>query len=80
MLWLRGKAARDKDELVATELQKLFVHLLRPLGVAPSPETIAEAVALYRAARDDAQKQLGCAISGKLEAEVAPALLADERK
>jgi hypothetical protein len=78
MLWLRGKAARGKGELVAAELQKLSVHLLRPLGVGRSPETIAEAVALYRAALDDAQSRLGCAISRQLEAEVAPALVADE--
>jgi hypothetical protein len=73
-LLLRSKQAAGKDELVATELDKLFVHLLEPLGVERVPSSIAEAVELYRPARDAAARGLGCVVSPALEAEVAPAL------
>jgi hypothetical protein len=71
LLWLRGKEAAGKRELVVAELEKLFVHLLRPLGVHRVPTSVADAVGLYRPARD----ALGT-VSRELEAEVARALLA----
>jgi hypothetical protein len=74
LLWLRPKEASGKRELVAAELEKLFVHLLRPLGVDRVPSTVAEAVELYRLARDALAVRLGCTISRELEAEVARAL------
>jgi len=73
LLWLRPKEGSGKRELVAAELEKLFVHLLRPLGVARVPSSVAEAVELYRPARDAAAARLGCVISPALEAEVARA-------
>jgi hypothetical protein len=72
LLWLRSKP----DDLVAAELEKLFVHLLRPLGVERVPSSVAEAVELYRPARDAAAARLGCAVSPALEAEVSRALRA----
>lgn len=74
LLWLRPKEASGKRELVADELEKLFIHLLRPLGVERVPTSVADAVELYRPARDVAAATLGCVISPALEAEVAPAL------
>jgi predicted nucleotidyltransferase len=76
LLWLRPKEASGKRELVAAELEKLCVHLLRPLGVERVPSSVAEAVELYRPARDAAAARLGCVIPRALEAEVARALLA----
>jgi Nucleotidyltransferase domain len=70
LLWLRSKP----DDLVAAELEKLFVHLLRPLGVGRVPASVAEAVELYRPARDALAAGLGCVISPALETEVAPTL------
>jgi hypothetical protein len=70
LLWLRSK----RGELVARELDKLFVHLLRPLGVERVPSSVTEAIELYRPARDALAARLGCVISPALEAEVAPAL------
>ena len=74
LLWLRAKEASGERELVAAELEKLFVHLLRPLGVERVPSSVAEAVELYRPARDVLAASLGCVISPVLEAEVARAL------
>ena len=77
LLWLRGKESGGKDELVAAELEKLFVHLLRPLGVERVPSSVADAVELYLPARDAAAARLGCTVSRELEAEVARALRAE---
>lgn len=74
MLWLRGKVARDKRELVAAELEKLFLHVLAPLGAQRAPSSIAEAVASYRAGRDRAERRFGTEVSRRLERAVAPAL------
>jgi len=74
MLWLRGKVARDKHELVAAELEKLFPHLLAPLGAERAPSSIAEAVVSNRAGRDRAEQRFGTAVSRRLEQAVAPAL------
>jgi hypothetical protein len=76
MLWLRGKEAAGKAELVAGELEKLFVHLLEPLGAARVPSSIAEAVEAYREGRDRAEARLGVSVSRRLELAVAPALAA----
>jgi hypothetical protein len=78
MLWLRGKEAAGKHDLVTMELQKLFVHLLQPLGVERVPSSIAEATASYRRARDEVAARLGATVSRKLEAEVARAVAGTE--
>jgi hypothetical protein len=74
MLWLRSKEAAGKDELVASELQKLFVHLLAPLGVEAPPSSIGEAVTAYRQARERAENRFGVTVKRALEDAVAPAL------
>jgi hypothetical protein len=74
MLWLRGKEAAGKDELVAAELDKLFGHLLAPLGAEAAPSSIDEAVASYRAARERAEKRFGRTVSREVERAVAPSL------
>lgn len=75
MLWLSSKVASGKDELVAGELEKLFGHLLAPLGATARPSTIGEAVDAYREARERLEAKLGVAAPRDLENEVAPALI-----
>jgi hypothetical protein len=72
MLWLHAKEATGKSELVAGELEKLARHLLNPLGSAGVPSSIAEAVARYRVARDDAEGELGVRVPRELADAVAP--------
>jgi hypothetical protein len=74
VLWLASKQAASKDEQVAGELEKLFEHLLRPLGAGDPPTSVADAVASYREARDRAERRLGVTVPRELENEVAPAL------
>lgn len=74
VLWLSSKDARGKREVVAAELEKLFDHLLAPLGVGSRPSSVEEAVVAYAAARDRVEDALGVAVPRALENEVAPAL------
>jgi hypothetical protein len=73
-LWLRSKEAAGKEELVASELDKLVRHLLGPLGAEGRPQSVAEAVSAYRVARDRAELRLGCRVPRDLETAVAAAV------
>ncbi len=74
VLWLSSKDARGKREVVETELEKLFDHLLAPLSISSQPSSVEEAVAAYRVARGRAEEALGMAVPRELEREVLPAL------
>jgi hypothetical protein len=74
MLWLNGKEAAGKQEVVAAELEKCREFLLGPLGVERAPSSIAEAVAVYRRARDRAEQRFGRAVRREVEVASAPAL------
>jgi nucleotidyltransferase-like protein len=73
-LWLGGKALRGERQLVADELLKMHGYLLAPLGVASAPESLDEAVAVYRRARAEAMDALGVAVSPELGRQVSEAL------
>ena len=73
-LWLGGKAAAGKDDLVASELDKLFQHLLAPLGVRQPPASVSAAVAAYRETRAQAERRFGLQMPRDLEHEIASAL------
>src|SRR5947207_13332400 len=62
MLWLKGKEAAGKHEVVAAELEKLSAHLLRPLGATRPPRSVAQALAVYREARGAAEQRFGRAV------------------
>lgn len=74
ILWLDSKEAAGKETVVATELDKLFEHLLEPLGTGRRVPSIPEAVAAYRDGRERAEHALGTTVSRELENEVAPVL------
>jgi hypothetical protein len=74
VLWLSSKEARSKHEVVDRELEKLFGHLLAPLGASQRPASIGEAVAAYRAGRARAERALVVEVPRELENEVAPVL------
>ncbi len=73
MLWLRSKAASNKTDLVASELDKLFAHMLAPLGAERRPSTIKDAIVEYREARDRAERRFATVIKRDLETAAAPA-------
>jgi hypothetical protein len=74
ILWLRSKAERGMRELVERELEKLFHHILAPLGVSAQPSSVDQAAAAYRDARARAEDALGVEVPRALENEVAPVL------
>ena len=76
MLWLKSKEARGKADLIASELVKLFDHILEPLGVDRLPRSIGEAIAVYRQGRGDTERRFGIAVRRDLEHAVAPAFTA----
>jgi hypothetical protein len=75
MLWLRSKHASGKTELVDSELQKLFEHLLLPLGVRRRPSSILGAIGQYRDARHRAERQFGVAVRRELEHAASTAFI-----
>ncbi len=74
IIWLKGKEAAGKREQVDAELDKLFQHLLGPLGAERLPASVPEAVESYQAARSQAERRFGMAVPRDVEAVVAPAL------
>lgn len=72
--WLGSKQLAGRGDVVAAELGKLHAHLLGPLGVAAAPGSLSQAVAEYRAAREDREKALGCRVSRAAETTVLPSL------
>ncbi len=74
VLWLAAKRQAGKTDLVATELAKLYEHLLAPLGVSEPPSTLGQAVASYRYARDASERRLGYTVARTAEQVVAPVL------
>ena len=75
MLWLRGKEGAGKGDFVATHLDKVFDHLLAPLGAEQPPASIPEAVDSYVETRSRAERRFGHRVPRDLEAEVAPLLV-----
>ena len=69
-IWLAAKDRAGKQELVASELKKMHEYLLGPLGVEHVPPSIAGAVAVYAAARDEVAKRLAIEVPRAVEDEV----------
>jgi predicted nucleotidyltransferase len=69
-LWLHSKEVSGKSELVSAELDKLWRHLLRPLGTSKPPATLAEALSSYLEARQAAETRLGIEVPRRVEREV----------
>ena len=57
-----------------TELNKMFEHVLHPLGVEVPPASLDAAVASYLTARDRLERDFGVAISPTLGWEVVRAI------
>jgi predicted nucleotidyltransferase len=73
-LWLAAKHRAGRDRLVRDELEKMARHLLVPMGVPGSPDSLEAAVRSYRAARDRLEHRFGVAAPRRLEREVMRAL------
>jgi Nucleotidyltransferase domain len=76
-LWLHAKRVTQRGELVADELQKMFDHILHPMGVEIPPASLDAAVVSYLAARDRLERRFGVVVPRALEREVVRALTRD---
>ena len=75
-LWLRSKQATARHELVARELEKMFDHILEPMGVDAVPASLVAAIARYLVARDRLEREFRVLVPRDLEHEVGAALRA----
>ncbi len=73
-LWLRSKQASGKADTVRSELGKMFVHILHPMGVQSTSASINEAVESYLAALDRLEGTFGVSVPRELRREVARTL------
>jgi hypothetical protein len=74
MLWLLSKEAAGRAELMASELEKLFVHLLGPMGVRDRPAGLDDALEAYVDARAAQERIHSLHVSRSLQQEVGRAL------
>ena len=74
ILWLASKDFAGRDELVSEQLAVLQDHLLGPVGVTATPDSVPDAVDRYVAARDRRSAELGVHLDERLERAVRPAL------
>lgn len=75
MLWLASKQFRGDIDLVSSELQKLFNHLLQPMLVEDVPESISDAINAYKMARGHWETKLQISTDRELQNEVEPLLV-----
>lgn len=61
-LWLASKVHAGKTDMVTAELQKLFDHLLAPLGSRTAPASLAHAIEDYQYLLTERQSRLGAVI------------------
>jgi hypothetical protein len=74
VLWLGSKHLAGRHDVVTSELRKLHRHLLDPMGVTAVPASLDEAVAGYRAARDELERRFRLQIARTAELTVLPSL------
>jgi hypothetical protein len=74
ILWLAAKDTAGKNDLVRDELAKMWSHLLDPMGVKRTADSVESAIELYLVARGEAEKRLHVVVSRAIEQEVTSAL------
>jgi hypothetical protein len=75
-LWLGSKTLRRDRDLLDSELARMSIHLLRPLGEGSVPHSLEEAVAAFLRGRAAAEARLGLALPRQMGDEVQAALIA----
>jgi hypothetical protein len=70
IVWLASKDVGGKMDLVASELKRLYRHILAPAGVRGPVDTVAGAVSAYVAARDELGGRFGVSVSTVAEGVV----------
>jgi hypothetical protein len=74
ILWIAAKAQAGKQAVVEQHLGEMHEHILGPLGVPARPDSIAQAVEAYEAARSRQARRLGADVPAQPRREVRAAL------
>ena len=74
VLWLCSKRASGKADLVRIELDKMFDHILQPMGGQLRPDSLDDVVASYLLLREQLERSFGVSVARTLEREVVRAL------
>jgi hypothetical protein len=69
-LWLAGKQLGNKTALVQSELDKLWLNVLSPMGVNSRPVALGDAVSTYVRARARLEQRFDASVPRDLEREV----------
>ncbi len=72
MLWLAAKQLGNKTALVRSELDKLWLNILSPLGATSPPLALGDAVSCYLDARGRLEQRFDVSVPRNLEREVRP--------
>jgi predicted nucleotidyltransferase len=68
--WLITKDAAGRQDLVAEHMPQLYLHLLRPMGIVPAPESIDAAITAFVARRNALEREYGISLPRAHEQEV----------
>ena len=72
LLWLASKREKGEQDLVHGELDKMFGHLLGPMGADRVSASIGEAAETYRTLRDRREREFGVRVTRVRERQVLP--------
>lgn len=79
IVWLEQKRSGGNEAVLATGLTNMFELMLRPIGVATKPRSVAEAVRAYLVARDELERRFGIQVPRELEQAVRPVVMRRQR-
>ena len=68
--WLRGKEAKGQHKLVRRELERMYRHLLAPMGAAILPSNLGDAIGSYREARTLREDEFGANVDRSFESAI----------
>jgi predicted nucleotidyltransferase len=75
VLWLHSKRSSGKADVVQGELDRMFGHILLPMGAQPPrPDSLDNAVASYLVLRAVLERRFGVSVTRTLEGQVVRAL------
>jgi hypothetical protein len=74
VLWLHSKRSIGQTEVVKGELDRMFGHILVPMGARSRPDSLDDAVASYLVLREGLERRFDVRVTRTLEAEVVGAL------
>ena len=76
VLWLHSKRSSGKTDIVQGELDRMFGHILLPMGARSPPDSLDNAIASYLGRREALERQFGVSVMRTLEGQVVRALAA----